>query len=224
MDIETIYAETEYGKFIVDPRDGVCNKIAAGEFWDQFLKEHFDKLTKETFVADIGSHIGFHTVYLARKCHYVYSFEPQKVNYDRLIKNCELNNIKNVMCFELALFRKNCKMDVNHQPDQTKIDYSNCQACSLSLYENEKGDIEAKTLDSLNIPWIDFIKIDAEGCDLEIINGGLELIKKCRPTIIFESNLDKSHQEREAKEIFDPLKYQVKEITASNWFATPINK
>jgi hypothetical protein len=43
-----------------------------------------------------------------------------------------------------------------------------------------------KTLDSFNLNDVDLIKIDCEGYELFVIQGGIETIKRCRPAIIVE--------------------------------------
>lgn len=212
------YYTGPYGKFIVEPLDGVCRYIAGGGFWDEFLKPYFDGLTKEQIVLDIGAHVGQHSVYLARRCKQVYSFEPQLVNYDRLVKNCELNSLTNVTCFNIALYNKNCKMAVNNVTGQYLINYAGSQACSLQLYENEGGDVEARTLDSFGIENVSFIKCDTENTDLEVMEGAIETIKRCRPLIIFE---DDTHRNQVRLNFFNALKYDIKEIAASNYLATP---
>jgi FkbM family methyltransferase len=42
------------------------------------------------------------------------------------------------------------------------------------------------TLDSFNLGRADWLKIDTEGCELPILQGGVETIKRCRPSIILE--------------------------------------
>ena len=49
-----------------------------------------------------------------------------------------------------------------------------------------EGDIPMKTLDSFNLNDVDLIKIDCEGYELFVIEGGIETIKRCRPAIIVE--------------------------------------
>jgi FkbM family methyltransferase len=45
------------------------------------------------------------------------------------------------------------------------------------------------TLDSYNLDRADWLKIDTEGCELPILQGGIETIKRCRPTIILENHV-----------------------------------
>ena len=182
------------------------------------MKIHLDGLTKEQVCLDIGAHIGFHTVYMAHRCKWVHAFEPQLISYKRLLKNCELNNITNVTAYNVALYNKECKMMVEGKWKQSDINYNDRQACSLSLSENESGDIQAKTLDSYGFEKVSFVKVDSEGCDLKVLMGGIEIIKRNRPSIIFESN---GKNERDRKEFFDLLDYGSKELAAANFLATP---
>lgn len=212
------YYTGPYGKFIVEPLDGVSRHIANGVFWDDWLKPYFATILKTDVCLDIGASVGQMTVYLAQRCQYVYSFEPQLINYDRLVKNCELNEIKNVTCFNVALYNKSCKMAVNNITGQHQVNYGIYQACSLQMYENGNGDTEARTLDSFNIKKVNLIKCDAEGSDLEILQGGIETIKRCRPTIIFE---DDSKRGQLRQDFFGALNYNIKEVAASNYLAIP---
>ena len=47
-------------------------------------------------------------------------------------------------------------------------------------------DIETRTIDGLNLRRVDLIKIDTEGCELLVLKGAQELIKKCHPDILCE--------------------------------------
>lgn len=219
--------ETPYGKFVLEPQDGVCKTIARGEFWDPWILEHLNVLTKDQVCLDFGSHVGQITIYMAQRCKHVHSFEPQTINYDRLVKNIELNELKNVTCYNVALYSKEIKMAVDNIPDQKNVKYGweRYEACSLMLYENEKGDIQAKTLDSFNLEMVDFIKADMQNCEMDMLIGGIETIKKFRPAIIFEYSRPDGgvhdHHFHEYKEYFDNLNYNIKEIAGDNWLATP---
>ena len=53
---------------------------------------------------------------------------------------------------------------------------------------------------------IDFIKIDAEGMDIDVINGGLDTIKKFKPKLLVEYlNLGSSKDEKTSTEGFGIL-------------------
>ena len=47
----------------------------------------------------------------------------------------------------------------------------------------------AKTLDSFNFQNVDFIKIDVQGFELEVLKGAFETLKANSPIICIEENL-----------------------------------
>jgi hypothetical protein len=46
------------------------------------------------------------------------------------------------------------------------------------------------TLDSLALDEVDFMKLDTEGYEENILRGAVETIKRCRPVIIVEQKRD----------------------------------
>ena len=54
-----------------------------------------------------------------------------------------------------------------------------------------QGKIQMKTLDSMDLPVTDYIKIDCEGYEYNIIVGGENYIKTCRPVIVVEQKFHK---------------------------------
>jgi hypothetical protein len=53
------------------------------------------------------------------------------------------------------------------------------------------GKIQMKTLDSMDLPPTDYIKIDCEGYEYNIIVGGENYIKTCKPVIVVEQKFHK---------------------------------
>ena len=48
-------------------------------------------------------------------------------------------------------------------------------------------EINVRTLDSFDLNFIDYIKIDAEGYEIEVVEGAKNLIEKCKPFIHIEA-------------------------------------
>lgn len=211
------YHTGPYGKFVIEPLDSIGRAIKEDEFWDKWMKDYLDQLTLNDICIDIGASIGFHTIYMARKAKWVYSFEPQLINYDRIVKNLYLNNIHNVTAHNVALYNRECKMGVKGKASQKEISYGTreYEAASLSLSENPNADIIAKTLDSFGLENISLIKCDAEDQDLKVLEGGIKTIEKSRPLIIYEDG-DRC---KETPPFLVPLKYKIKEIATSNFLA-----
>lgn len=150
----------------------------------RWLKEN-GIVRKNMNVLDIGANIGNHTVYFAKECdvNYVYSFEPVLETYKMLCKNCELNGLENVSLHNFALGKEKASV---------KIKSFNKENCGGTALQYGSGGMKCYALDDLKIDKkIDFIKIDVEGFENEVLLGGSDLIKKNRPVIfveIFEEN------------------------------------
>lgn len=66
-----------------------------------FMKFDFSNLKPTDTVIDIGANIGAYSLFFARKCKYVYAFEP--VTFEELNENIALNNFSNIKAFEYGL-------------------------------------------------------------------------------------------------------------------------
>ena len=58
----------------------------------------------------------------------------------------------------------------------------------LNAHAAEDGSmqVEVRRLDSLNLPQVDFIKIDVEGFEGSVLDGAQALIERCHPTLFLE--------------------------------------
>jgi len=94
--------------------------------------------------------------------------------------------VKNVEIYDYGLGEKKEKVSLNFNPEST---FSTHVSTST---ENTKK-VNISTLDLFNFTDVDFIKIDAEGFEPFIINGGLKTILKYNPVILYER---KGHEKR----------------------------
>ncbi len=86
----------------------------------------------------------------------------------------------------------------NHQHSSIDNDYIKSRKDKSII----KCPIKTVTLDSYNFKNVDFIKIDVEGSEINVIKGGIETLKRCKPILYFEH---KSKSEHKAQ-IFEILK------------------
>lgn len=130
-------------------------------------------------IVDVGAFIGDHTYAYALKTHgvdtgIVYAFEP---NPDAFI--CLENNTKafsHVKRYNFGL--GDC--------DSTAALIKNNNA-GASMLTSGSG-IQIKTLDSLSLPRLNGIKIDAEGFELKVLGGAEKTIEKFKPWLVLEFN------------------------------------
>ena len=126
---------------------------------------------KGKIVLDIGGYIGDTAVYFSNLgASMVYVYEPHPVLYQILIKNIELNNLKNVKTI-------NCGASNENSIIFTKEDnFHNRPTGTFRLElsrQSEGKKVEMKTVSFKeiieNIGEIDFMKMDCEGCEFRAL-------------------------------------------------------
>jgi FkbM family methyltransferase len=195
------------GGFLLD--HGNNNTIEA-DLTAQVLED-----VEEPVIFDVGSNIGTYASWVARwantKNGKVYCFEPQRIIFQMLCANMSINNIFNVHAFELGLGSEKKKIEINEVDYNLLGSFGSFSLNKLNTPEykttDKKQTISLTTLDSFteehNIEKIDFIKIDAEGMDIDVINGGLNIIKKYKPKLLVEYlNSGKTQDEKSSTQGF----------------------
>ena len=168
-----------------------------GEFSEIELSLMLKFIMKDDVVFDIGANIGAFTVPFAKKVGdfgEVYSFEPQKLIYEILNENVNKNKLKNVKVFNIGVGKKEEELELND------IDYSKVgnfggvsfkyESSSFTKnIKNKKYKVKVKNLDQLTeIKKCNFIKMDVELMELEILTGGKNFLKKFRPILWIENH------------------------------------
>ncbi len=144
-----------------------------------------------TFI-DVGAHLGSYTINLAMHCKQVYAFEAQRMTYYQLCGGIALNDLKNVIAYNYALGDTQAQMKLNIISDDGG------GSSLMNPVKNNVIDTETvtmKCLDDFCIPDVQFIKIDVEGYELNVLKGAINTIKQWRPKIMFEAWADSWYQE-----------------------------
>ena len=134
-----------------------------------------NEIKKGDTVVDVGANIGLFTLFFSKlvgTTGRVIAFEPDPENFDVLKKNIELNEITNVTLIQKGVSNKN---------ESVKL-YKSSVSGGHSLIKNEWAkeytNIQTVTLDDyFRGKEIDMIKIDTEGFELEVIEGGKKLLE-----------------------------------------------
>ncbi|HVP24222.1 MAG TPA: FkbM family methyltransferase [Conexivisphaerales archaeon] len=122
-------------------------------------------------VVDVGAHIGVFTVFAASlaKSGRVYAFEPDNRNFEMLLTNVELNHLTNVVPSKVALAGSTGRRALYLAEDGGWS--------SFFKLEHLNGETETEALSlrdalALNkIERVDFLKMDCEGAEYEILFG-----------------------------------------------------
>jgi len=151
-------------------RAGTLDSMVLREIWvrDDYTPEGFE-IPRDAIVLDVGGHVGAFAVRASRMAPRgkVYVFEPTPQNFALLRQNIELNHASNVTTFNLALLGHAgsrqitlCDDQVSHSlfggsPDRKRLEV---QGISLADFMKQE-----------NLSRIDFMKMDCEGAEFEIL-------------------------------------------------------
>ena len=144
-------------------------------------KRSFTYLKNNNFAIDVGANVGLWTKDMSEEFTSVWAIEPVEDFRQCLQKNIFNNNV-DIKPF--ALGAENTVIDMIITEENTG--HSHVDIDSLG-----KGTIPMHRLDDLNIPPLDYIKIDCEGYELNVLKGAEQTIKKHKPIIVIEQKFHK---------------------------------
>jgi FkbM family methyltransferase len=140
-----------------------------------------------TTVLEIGANIGAHTVALSRlvgAVGAVYAFEPQRLVFQVLCANLALNSCPNVFTYQAAVGARVGTLLVPPLDPDASNNFG-----GLSLSGATQGEcVPVLTVDGLNLGACDFIKVDVEGMEAEVLRGAAATIKRFRPMLYLEND------------------------------------
>lgn len=172
-------------KFIVRAR--TMDRSVLKEVW---IKEIYDKhnvrVEKGDTVIDIGGHIGIFSVYAAHlsQTGKVFAFEPFIENYKRLENHKIINQKENLQVYNKGVANIEGTQTLYLSPDD------NTGGHSLHLKTNSEYKIEIQTVNIIafcekeKIEIIDFLKLDCEGAEFEIVKSSEAILKKVKKIIM----------------------------------------
>ncbi|CAM8427506.1 fkbM_fam, methyltransferase, FkbM family [Candidatus Methylopumilus universalis] len=153
-----------------------------------------DGFTKNSNFWDVGANVGLFSCYAAKTRHCrVFAFEPSVFNLEILARNIYINSLSDkasIVTFPLSndISFSNFKM--------TSLDYGSALSTFGESYGqdgkplgqifsfNTIGISADKAIDILNIPPPDYIKIDVDGIESLILEGGENLLRNVKEVLI----------------------------------------
>tara|TARA_R110002126_G_scaffold185114_1_gene333553 strand:- start:1116 stop:1883 length:768 start_codon:yes stop_codon:yes gene_type:complete len=142
-----------------------------GEYCYSEIELILNMVNSDSIVLDVGANIGSHCLALAPHVKNVVAFEADKENVELLRMNCSLRS--DVTIKHLALSDRIGRTSTKFNFGKTELDAG-------------KLDVDMTTLDALKFPKVDFIKIDVEGMELDVLEGGRDLITQLKPNMLIE--------------------------------------
>lgn len=150
-------------KLMVSPNDHAYRVI--DEIWCKNAFSDYN-FKENDLIVDVGGYIGESAIYFSRFTkNKIYVLEPVKKNYNKILINIQMNNLRNIIPFNLAMTADGRDVDMAIRTDDL-----------ISSHITDKsGKIKSITLQKFirenNISKIDLLKLDVEGSEYEIIMG-----------------------------------------------------
>jgi FkbM family methyltransferase len=153
----------------------VYNSMSAHE--DEII-EHFTPKEGDV-VIDVGAAFGFYTIIGAKRVGTkgkVFAIEAQRDSFKMLNRNIKLNRLSNVKTLNYAIYSKEMKVKF----------YSSYSIMPESAggHTNKYVEVNANTLDYIlqqeEITDVNWIKIDVEGAEFEVLKGSSNVLSKSK--------------------------------------------
>lgn len=177
-------------------KDGYFSRFVEGVAKKQngFQRDHlelaFEHVQEWDVAIDVGAHVGFWTLDMARKFTMVFAFEPAEDTYECLQLN--MAEFPNVVTARIAIGETSGQCALLDDPERMAIGKPpNTGARFVDI--NGVG-TPIMALDEVEFGGCDLLKIDVEGFEAAVLRGAKALISAYRPVIIMECDKRFEHR------------------------------
>ena len=161
-----------------------CQKFPNSDYQQGILDWATSVIDDFSLAIDIGANVGLHSLRFSKLFNQVESFEPFSINYECLKENIKIFdniNIHNIGLGSVA----------STQEIMLPEDSDNSGAPSIVDFVNTdrkiiKEEVKIAVLDDFNFQ-PNFIKIDTQGFEMEILKGAVNTLKTYKPVLIIET-------------------------------------
>lgn len=139
---------------------------------------------------DIGAHVGYFSAIAAsinNGSGEIFAFEPRPMNIKFFRKHMQVNRFLNVRLFEAAV--GDCEKEVGFDPGHGS---ATGHVCSDGKIKVRQLWIDQMIRDGL-ISSPDFVKIDVEGAEMDVLRGLKDVISDRRPKMLIATHNNKCH-------------------------------
>lgn len=181
----------------------VFNRVkSSGKFYENHILSSWFKPNMFKTVFDIGANLGNHTLFFASNSPdaEIYSFEPMPANYKLLECNVRNNHLEK----RVHLYNKAVGAESGTVQMSVSIANNNGTAKIVDGVGTEMAEVLA--IDELNLPIPDFVKIDTEGYEINVLKGMYKTLERSNALVWIEVD---DHNAFEVYRIMDSLGYRL---------------
>lgn len=189
--VERDLYRTRFGDFFwLNKESYLDQSIINTGIWEDATTAAIRSLVKKgDIVLDIGANIGYDTVIMSKIIGdegIIYSFEPTDYYSKVLEKNIKANDLKNCEVVKVGLSDKQESLKIEIGSSSATIHVPD------NIFLKSSEQIELDTLENFvrekNLERIDFIKMDIDGHEPLVLEGGWNVLEKFNPMVLLEVN------------------------------------
>jgi len=171
---------------INNPNDLIQRAHLNGQFFEADSLDKLHALVKNPAprILEVGANIGNHVVWYAENLNaaQIYPVEPNPAALEILRENISVNKLDH------RIDTRGMGLGAGKSFGRFRVETDDANNLGATrLVEDDTGEIETQTLDMLmGDDVVDFIKIDAEGMELDVLEGAASLIARDKPVIWVE--------------------------------------
>ena len=195
-----VVLDSVYGKFIV-PRTCLFQAEALVKTGRTHIEDELNNifaiintLPNGSIIVDGGCNAGFFTVPVAHRTQgrdiRIISFEPQRQLFQAVGGSLALNGYQHVFLHNVGLGEKPGIAELPAIDYRVAQDFGTVQLSDKTTVEEDgwMNDrvVDVTSIDAMDLPRLDFFKLDVEGYEVPALTGALATIKRHRPWIWVE--------------------------------------
>jgi FkbM family methyltransferase len=147
-------------------------------------------------VVDAGANLGAHTMAFALTVGpggVVFAIEPQRSLFHMICGSAALCGVSQIVIAKhIALAREAGSVRVPILDYGAPQNFGGLSLSDVLPPDAPSEPVPAIPLDAMQLPRLDFLKIDVEGAELSVLHGAKETIGACRPVLSVEADREKN--------------------------------
>jgi FkbM family methyltransferase len=152
-----------------------------------FVRRLLAKFSELPVLFDVGANIGVHTLSWASSCRHLFAFEPSPATRNILARNVASNRLADrVSVVPKAISNREGTATFHVCKDNALSSLKDTRRNGVA----ETVSVEVTTLDTFareqKIERVDFIKIDVEGFETEVLEGAKTILSTMKPDLFVE--------------------------------------
>lgn len=198
-------------KYLITSDDNYLKNL--GNRFEPQMVQLFKAVAKESeAILDIGANIGCTALLFADLSKQVYAFEPSQTTFSLLKQNVLNSGLKNISLRNMGIGAESGEYPLTFNPSNRSGGFVSNQTQASAGHVTETIIIRQldEVIQSLDVAKIDFIKIDVEGFEGQVLQGATQTLSTYKPVVVLELNhwCLNAFQRTSIPDFFDQLRSQ----------------